>query len=208
MSERGKLALALLGLLLLCGATYLLVKNNEGKVGVIDQTTRVAYASQHGFTFNYDAVYALVELSDRYIHIERAGAEPNELVSINIESPYEDTAYEDFQDFLYERAILYCAADGPTASIRCTRTSRTQEFTTETGISGEVFYLELEHATREGTSVREAGPFWGFDITRGAATTTALIIFPTHFFSESELFDEGAEEANDIVNSLEFTSTQ
>lgn len=202
MSERTKLVFGVIGLALLCGATYLLVKNNEGKIGVTDDAPQISYVNSHGFTYMYDGQYSLVELSDRYQHVERAGSEPNELVSINVEQPYDGDQYDSFQDFLHTRAILYCAADGPSESLQCTQVTRTQPFTTATGISGEVFYLELEHSSPDGVTHREAGPFYGFDVTREGGAMTALLIFPTHFYNESDLYDEGAEEANDIVNTV------
>lgn len=207
MTGSSRAALAIIVLVLLCGGTYYLVRNNEGKAGPAEPALKTYSSAAYGFSFAYDPAYSLADFpSDRYVNIEKPGDEPNEVVSVAVEIAEQDGEFTDFEDYVHQRSLVFCAADGPYESLRCTKVTRSEPFVSATGVRGDVFYLEMEHTRGDDTSYREVGPFYAFDLSQsGSAPYTALIIRPARFYEESEMYDEGAKAANDIVNTLVIT---
>lgn len=205
MSETAKMLMGLAVLLLLCGATYLLVKNNESKV----LPGNPVYANAtYGYAFAYDSAQTLIEFTPEYVTLEdQSVEEPNELVQVAVVSADISEPYESFEDFAKTRARVFCAADGPTASLNCTRTTRSEPFTTVTGIKGEVFYLELVETRGEEVTNREAGPFYTFNVSLDTPGSgyDALIFRPARFYEESEMYDRGAKATFDVVNTLQIS---
>lgn len=204
MSESSKFVAGLVALALLLGVTYLLVKNNEAKS---PRTSIPIYTSgEYGYAFSYDGSYALTTFAPEYVTLEDTSRpEPNEVVEVALVKADAETQYASFEDFVHDRSLIFCAADGPGGSTSCNTVSRTQPFTTATGIKGEIFYLEFVHLSPEGESRREAGPFYAFDVSANVqgGDFAALTFRPARFYEESDMYDEGAKVANDIVNTLQ-----
>lgn len=217
MGSNTKIAYSLVFLALLLGGTYYLVRTNEAKGEPTDPVERtLAYANPvYGYAFEYAPGLALVEFIPEYQTIEdQSRAEPNELVHISVEELDLDDVqleeYESAEDFAKARAVNYCAADGPGGSMRCTQVTRAENFTTATGLTGEVFYLAFVHETfasgdtPASTTTREAGPFYAFNISTDAPGSgyRVLIFRPAPFFEEGEWADTSARVTNEVVNSL------
>lgn len=193
---------------LLWGAYYLVQRNNAvGNSAVPEAPKPLSYASaQYAFSFSYPASLALEEYTPNYVSLYDETTDPRTLivnVSVELSREY-DQASSTFAAFAEARAINYCAADGPTGSIWCTKTTRSEPFAGSSGASGTVIYLEMMKRMGTTTTMREAGPFYIFDITKNASSTkyAALIVRPGDFYSEGAAYDAGAKAANDIVNSL------
>lgn len=213
MGTNTKLVYSIIFLALLVGGTYYLVKQNEakGEQGSTAGEERVYLNQVYGYELVHDGALSLVEFTPEYQTLEDLSREePNELVQIAVEEAMISDDYESFEDFAHEVSRKYCVADGPGGSMHCERVMRSESFTTATGFTGEVFYLEFIHETfaSDGTAtsrtVREAGPFYAFNISTDAPGSgyRALIMRPADFFSEGEMYDLGAAAAHKLVNSL------
>ncbi len=163
-------------------------------------------SEEYGYSYTYDDSLQLNVFTPEYQTLEdTATQEPNELVQIAVEHAGIMDEAESFDAYAMERAKVYCAADGPGGSLYCTRVTRSDPFTTNTGLLGVVFYLEMVHERRgESTTTREAGPFYAFNISLDSPGSgySALIIRPAQFYSEGEMYDRGASAAYELVNTL------
>ncbi len=205
MSESTKILVGLVALFLLCGATYFLVRNNELKAAPQSPAATTYTNTEYGYSFSHDPALTLIEFTPEYVTLEDQGAaEPNEVVQVAVENADISESFESAEEYARTRALVFCAADGPTASMRCTRTTRTEPFTTATGITGEVFYLEFVETRGEEVATREAGPFFAFNVSMDTPGSgySALIFRPARFHEESAAYDRGAQATLDVVNTL------
>jgi len=205
MTESIKIFAGVVALALLVGASYFLVQHNErvgNEAGVVKPPEYTN--AEFDFSFIYPSGLEITEYTDQVITITDPAQENAGIVDITVEIADTDTSYTDLKEFIHTRAPLYCEADGPGGRMSCSKVSREQSFTTATGISGEIFYLELTHRDGDSATVREAGPFYAFDMSSGIleADFSALLVRPSKFAEESEMYDRGAQIANDIVNTL------
>ncbi len=191
--------LALVGLLV---GSYLVLRGDSSE----PVAAALYESSEYGYSFSYDSSLRLNDFTPEYQAIEDpVTEEPNELVQIAVEHASIMDEAESFDEYAMERAKAYCAADGPTGSLYCTRVTRHEPFTTNTGIVGVVFYLEMVHEVfGEGRTTREAGPFYAFNISLDTPGSghSALIVRPAQFYEEGEMYDRGAAAANALVNTL------
>jgi len=95
----------------------------------------------------------------------------------------EDDSPAAYEDFVADRARTLCAADGPGTSLRCTDVQQRVPFETETGLTGDVFYLKHETVdVASGTVSAQSGrgPFFVFNLSANVPTArhAVLIIRP------------------------------
>src|SRR5690606_21364938 len=110
----------------------------------IVEEQRVYESDEFGFSFEIPPEYELFTYSPENISI---GIQTDDIVqsvadvSVLQSSDAEET-FENYEEFLYARTRLMCAADSPTLSLNCTEAEQVQPFTSRAGISGTVFYLK------------------------------------------------------------------
>jgi hypothetical protein len=203
-----KVIISVAVLALLLAGTVWLVQQNAAKGELVprDEIAARTYSNAvYGYRFDYPGDLALVEFLPEIQAIEdQSRSEPNELVQIAVEEADLDAAYNSFRAFAEARARIYCAADGLQSSLECTETTRTDSFTTGTGVKGDVFYLKIVSVRGAERSEAEAGPFYVFNMSTDAPGSgyRALIFRPATFFGESEMYDLSTQAATAVVNTL------
>jgi hypothetical protein len=78
-----------------------------------------------------------------------------------------DAEVSDFETFALASIRNTCAADGPGETIHCDAVHHRQPFTTDSGLEGEILYLDRVHETWEPDSkeVTPFGPIFLFDLS-------------------------------------------
>jgi len=144
----------------------------------------LAYRSAaYGFSFAYPEEYEALEYTEENVAIGRSTPQGfDALVEVRLMQSTDGVTYTNYEDFLYERARLACAADGPNESISCTTVQREEAFENESGLTGTLFYLEEVHTNLTDNSITTSveGPFLAFNLSANAPEDQfmALIIHP------------------------------
>lgn len=191
-----------------CSVSYLAIARNKAigneSFGVDSTLPDKGYENAtFGFAFSYPAEDSLSELTSRDIEIvDRATG--NSLALASIQFAEEGEKASSVRAFAHAQAALTCVSRSATTSARCPDVARSEDFTTSSGVVGEVFYLTYEQQTRDATTTREAGPFYAFDISHAGAEGPLgiVLISPTHPAEESALYDTGASVALHVAQSF------
>lgn|GEM_PF-985893 len=166
--------------------------------------------SVYGYSFEYPDSLELHVYSPDHVAVGRetengfdAALEAGVFLAENSDTmPYEE--------FVADRARTLCAADSPRTSLRCTDLQQQMPFETQTGLTGEVFYLK--HETVEpssGTITAESGrgPFFAFNISANApaARHAVLLIRPPTTLEPTQV---DSELIRAVANTLRINRTR
>ena len=92
-----------------------------------------------------------------------------------------DSEYENYEEFLIDRARVLCAADSPTETINCTDVERQNTFTSASGLTGDEFYLTLTRQNLASGTTTSAtfGPIYAFAISPNVPESdhAALLVY-------------------------------
>jgi hypothetical protein len=127
----------------------------------------------YGFSFSAPAPLAVKEYAPESLSVGQPAPEDgfDAVADIRLYTAGKDARYNSFDAFALETLRNACAAVGPGEAVICTQAQQRQPFTTESGLTGEVLYLERIHetfATGE-TQIDGFGPILLFNLS-GAAT--------------------------------------
>lgn len=202
-----KISVYLLLALMLIAVVYYLVKHNEATGNSIEHLRTAVYTNtEYGYSFSYDTSYKLEAYVPQYVSLYDESTDPRTgVVDVSVDiANAEDGGFDSYESYIQDRAKVYCAADGPHGSLRCTKVTRKEPINTALGLTGTVFYLELEARIGTTTTMREVGPFYAFDVSQNVPESrfAVLLIRPTLASSETPYYGAGAALAQTIVNSL------
>lgn len=170
--------------------------------------TMTTYQSkQYGFSFDYPTDYIFNETSPDYLLIEKAGGEQYDWTyKVDVEKDIFQaggkTTDMSFKDFITERVMVGCAADGPGSSISCDKVTKIEPVGLDSGILGLKF--SLNQVTTHGKVVenKEIGPFYAFDIAIQTSDKTRAVVFSIADFDKAE--DSDVSTLSSIASTLTF----
>lgn len=150
----------------------------------IPQAWKIYRNDTYGYSFAYPRNGQLEAYTPQVIALASTTPQESSTVAeVSVIEASEGVSYTNFEDFLYERTRLMCAADGPEVSISCTTVQQEQRFENSAGISGVVYYLEEIHTSLRDNSISSTsveGPFFAFDLSTTVPRQQflALVIHP------------------------------
>jgi hypothetical protein len=126
-----------------------------------------------GYALRYPAGYVLeAPGTGTYITIRKDG---RRVISAVVESPHESRkekrqqSPDGWKDFILERAMVSCMADGPDGSVYCDRIARQRSWQNSSGLRVIEFYLrqvDERFGPPRTRSMSTVGPVYGVDISR------------------------------------------
>jgi hypothetical protein len=169
------IGIAVIGVSILIARTV--VENREPS----DVVAQRYISDFYGFSFDYPTRYHIREYLPERISIGQIvqdGFIDDALVSIEAGG---EEGYGSYDEYLFDRTRQYCAADSPVVTISCDQIEQRQPFTTNSGLTGDAFYLRrVEQSIQTGQSTTTSyGPLFAFNITPNTQHPyAALIIHP------------------------------
>jgi len=185
-----RIILIVLAAVLVIGSIAFFVTQNRSTE---DAAVRSYTNTTYGYTFRLPEPYEVMEYTPENISVGTPVGEGFESeVDVAYMESGEEGAYENFEEFLFERTRLLCAADGPDESLDCTRIARIRTLETSDGESGYELMLELTrrtHSTGE-MATSTYGPLFAFDVSERdpESAYAAIVVYqplPTFLTSES-----------------------
>lgn len=167
----------IVGLILIIGAGYLLFTSG----GMRPASTTAEYVNKHyGYSFVYPAAYTLSEYTPEMQSIQDPNAtDVHDLATVHVRSSTNGDTNPNFEAFVEKDAGIFCAADGPTVSMRCTGIASKEPFRSA-GEDGLKFFLNKEVKSANGAVASSTwGPLFAFQLSKTATSSfTALYIVP------------------------------
>lgn len=116
----------------------------------------------------------------------------------------EDTKMSNFEEFVLTTTRNTCATDSPLVAISCGEVIEEQTFTTNSGVSGAVYYFDriAENLQTDETERDVFGPVYVFDLatTNTVAAYQVLLVRPPANISAIEVSTEAIRE---VVHTLQ-----
>lgn len=182
------------------------VPANTNAVVNATTTTTTFTSTTIGYSFTYPAGYEVSDANDDgQWQIVRKNPDDENFVEVKVEVGSDDQA-KSFTDFATERAVSYCAADGPDESIACSGVSEQAALTTPNGLSGLRLMLRevTETVSTNRTTTKSRGPVYALD-TQSASKNKARVILVSFAASGNASVDEAnAALAKTIAESVTF----
>ena len=164
------------------------VSPTEKVVEKVKENKLATYTStKFGFSFDYPSNYTFTESSPIYLLIEKMGGEQyNWTYKVDVENDImqgpEKTVDKPFKEFIFDRLMIGCAADGPGSSIRCDIVTKSEPFLSKSGIEGLKVYLNQVSTHGKDIEHKEIGPFYAFDTAKQSSRKARAIVFaPSNF---------------------------
>jgi hypothetical protein len=160
----------------------------------------------YGYSLNVPAGYETLEYTAEIVAVGTPIEDGFDAVAnVEVMTPFEDVGEQTFEEFVFNRAMNLCAADGPGMSISCTAVESTEPFETVAGQQGTLFYLTEEQRNLETDEVQTGskGPFIALDISEQLPEESyaALLIYPAIPLAPDEV-DAGL--LRNMASSVEF----
>lgn len=188
--------------LLLIGIAWLWTGGGDRDDRDAENAAQVYVSSEYGFSFEYPANAVVEAYTPVSLAIDKnaAGDFDDADAEVMIVTSGEDGGYESYDEFVFERTITMCAADGPDETIYCDELQdESMPFTTTSGLSGEMFSLRRVHEnfTTGETDTDVFGPIFVFDISANLPELryAALVVRPP-------VTDEGSKIDEELVRSI------
>jgi len=178
MDRTQQLLAAILFILIFGALSFFAVKRNE-KLSSSQQPDLLTYASDaYGYSFEYPAGDSIEEYTPQYVTI--MGQTQMEVAEADVLIANTSSSYASFNDFVHSQAMLDCEADGPSGSVRCPDVASSEPYTSATGLSGDVLYLDEVTKENGATSTAQVGPLFVFNISANVQGSpyAALLIRP------------------------------
>lgn len=187
---------ALILLLVIFGiAAIVAYRHNHARTISIANTSGLAVYSNdtYGYSFSYPPLYTVRVVSEEDVIIGQA---TSSAFVTYAEARIATSSDANYNDFVIAQLKQLCTSEAGS----CSAVSSATAYTTETGIAGVKYYLDL--VTKEGTAQR-FGPLYAFNLGAlpGARSATLIIYRPLGATGPVETFS-----AEDIARTLERTS--
>lgn len=160
-----------------CSAENRLGSDTEQSPNAADQQVHVN--DTYGYSFEYSSNLEKLEYSDQALalgQLTEGGIDAQ--VEVQVFESEDGSENLSFEEFMLERLMMMCAADGPSMSRECTSVAQQQPFMTGAGVSGEEFYLEetTTHFSDNTTTTDRKGPFYTFNISDNTPGKQAMLV--------------------------------
>jgi hypothetical protein len=129
------------------GLWYFFLRDSDDPVAITETgevASRTYTNDVYRYSFAYPAGYTVEEYSDEVVAVgNREGDGFESLTDVAFVSSGEEGGHESFDEYLFERVRILCAADGPDVTMYCDAVESSVPFENKNGISGTEINLRL-----------------------------------------------------------------
>lgn len=196
---------------LIGGASFFIheIRQATFPISMTEATTREVN-NTHGYSFLYPSEYEVYHYTPQYTavgHGTPGGFSTR--VAVELVESGGGGEYESFDEFLFERGKLLCAADGPGEITMCDQVESNESFVTSAGLSGQklTFRLINENLKTRQKLISSFGPVYAFNVSTSTPTSaiSVLLVYQPLAASSTPTTRELLE---DVAQSLTFEKSE
>lgn len=158
----------------------------------------------YAYSLEYPSGLALAQYVPEHVSIGRPTEDGFQtFVNVEVALSGGEGGYESFEEYLFERGRVICAADSPRETISCDMVEERSEYRTEAGADGVELYLRLvrQNLASGTTTTERFGPVFAFDLSRrtpGSEYSALFIYVPLASLG----IEDAPIEARDIAGTV------